>query len=181
VAKAEQPASQEKAPRLTNRQWEVLNQVTKGKPVVPEEGKRIDLTLNSLRKRGFIETLATAAPDERAVYRVTAAGLSLVEIQPKMEKRTAERKASRAVNDGATREVAGFVPRVGQRVWNLDWRGRRKKAVYRVDQVGGDDVQLSVWSGHSFKPVAERQSYASLEQLSEAELAAAIKDGMPPG
>jgi hypothetical protein len=179
MAKAQQPANPEKAPRLTARQREVLSQVAKGKSVAPEEGKRIDLTLNSLRKRGLIDTAVAAALGEPARYRTTTEGLRLLKIQSKTEKRTAVRKAPKAVKKAAPRVVTRFVPRVGQRVWNLDGRGRRKPSIYRVEQVGVDDVQLSEWAGHSFKPVAQRQGYSSVVPLSDQEVAAAINIGMP--
>jgi hypothetical protein len=179
VAKSEQPAHPEKVSRLSTRQREVLSRVADGKCVAPEEGRRIDLTLSSLLKRGLIEGVGTA-DDETAVYRATPAGLKLVEIPLEMEMRSVVRRGPTAVKNGARGVVAAFVPRVGQFVWNLDGRGRRKKAIYRVDEVGRDEARLSVWwSGPSFMPVNEWQVFASFEPLTDEELEAAFQSGMP--
>jgi hypothetical protein len=164
------------------------------------------VTLSALLKRGLIEAVGTMTPDGSAVDRATASERKPVEIPSRMENLMAERKASevkkkRVTKTGAARsapvkaraaprveevkieqgepEVAEYVPQIGQKVWHLDWQGKRESEIYRVDHVDGDDVQLSVWSGHSFKRFGDPQSPCSLVPLTEKELAAAIKTGMP--
>jgi hypothetical protein len=202
MAKSEQPANPAEQPPLSDRQWEVLSRVVKGESVAPEKGKRIDLTLNSLVDRRLIEKVA--APGKPTLYRATAAGQKALEFHskpaepkaPKAEKKEvlgaggapttpviepgAPGVKEEEVEEGETKE-GSFVPRKGQIVWNLDGDGDRKKPYYRVGDVGVVDAKLETWSGASWEPVAARQSFGSLEPLSEDELAKAKKAGVPLG
>jgi hypothetical protein len=93
-----------KGARLTARQLEVLNQLAEGKPAAPEEAKRIDLTLNSLLKRGLIETVA-ASRGEPAQYRVTAPGMILLDSRGTTAGRSIEKSASIVAEDESADEV----------------------------------------------------------------------------
>ena len=95
--------------------------------------------------------------------------------KPQPEKPQPEKKE---VEESET-QVARYVPRKGDIVWNLDGDGVPKKTYYRVVEVGVLEAKLEKWSGASWKPVPERQEFESLKPLTEAELAKAIKDGIP--
>lgn len=163
--KPEGSANSNDAPRLTDRQKEVLSRVAEGKSVAPEPGRKTGLTLNSLVDRSLIEV---ARGDGAVTYQVTETGLERLGIQKEAE-------------DGEEGESKAFVPTIGQRVWVLDGRGERMLPIFRVDSIEGNEARLSVWSGPSFKPVAALQPFDALEPLSEAELQDAIQKGMPQG
>jgi hypothetical protein len=93
-----------KGARLTARQLEVLNRLAEGEPAAPEEVKRIDLTLNSLLKRGLIET-AAASRGEPAQYRVTAPGMILLESRGTTAGRPIEKSASIVAEDESVGDV----------------------------------------------------------------------------
>jgi hypothetical protein len=79
MVEQEESSKRGRKSRLTARQLAALNQLAEGKPAAGEEGKWIDLTLNSLLKRGLIETVAAASRGEPAQYRVTTPGMMLLD------------------------------------------------------------------------------------------------------
>jgi hypothetical protein len=199
MAKSRQPAKPKKETRLTARQREVLGQVAKGKSVAPKKGKRIELTLKSLRKRGLIEPAGTAAPGKPIVYRATAAGLKRLEMKAKPERKAAQPKTKKAkktaahkaraaptrvVSKGITpsdqAEVTTFEPRVGQLVWRVDG-GQRDPAYYRVVKARVIDAKLETWRGDSWAPITAWQIFEVLEPLTDAELATAKRNGVDVG
>jgi hypothetical protein len=208
MAKSEQPASPAEQPRLSDRQWEVLGRVAKGESVAPEKGKRIDLTLNSLVNRDLIEKVE--APGKPTVYRATAAGQKALEIHSKPAKpkaREAEKNEApiaagghpaavieppvlgfeeeEAEEEEAEKEEAEkpgkkFVPRVGQKVHQLDENGKPDPTIYRVENVLPDGrVQLSMWIFHQFGEPGKPRRCDGLTELTAEELEEARRNGMP--
>jgi hypothetical protein len=105
MVEQEESSKPGKESRLTARQLEVLNQLAEGKPAAPEEGKWIDLTLNSLLKRGLIETVAAASPGEPAQYRVTKPGMILLDSRATTAGRSIEKSSSIVAEDESADEV----------------------------------------------------------------------------
>jgi hypothetical protein len=184
---------------LTDRQWEVLDLVAGGKSVAAKEGKRIDVTLNSLVQRGLIEKVV--AGGKQTGYRVTKTGQGALELRSKSEKPKApkRKKAAGAVvlaprkvaaKRGPSGERGGgfpvvveaetFEPRVGQLVWRWDG-GQRDPAYYRVVKVRVIDAKLETWSGDSWAPITAWQLFEVLEPLTDAELTTAKRNGVDVG
>jgi hypothetical protein len=203
MAKSRQPEKPSEHPRLTDRQWTVLGSVVQGKSVAPEQGKRIDLTLNSLFNRGLIEKVEV--PDKPTEYRATTAGRSAFELhskpaESKPHEAEKQKKVAAAVSSskkkGIARKASGvrkldfevdadleeqFVPRKGQLVWRRDGAGRRDGAYYRVVAVRVIDAKLETRSGNSWLPVPAWQNFKVLDPLTDAERATAKKAGVDGG
>ena len=203
MAKSRQPEQPTEHPRLTDRQWTVLGSVVQGKSVAPEQGKRIDLTLNSLINRGLIEKVE--APGKPTDYRATKAGQAAFELHSKLvgsrpPEAEKKKKAAAAVSSSKkkviTRKDSGvrkadldvdanleeeFVPRKGQLVWRRDGAGRRDGAYYRVVAVRVIDAKIETRSGNSWLPVPAWQQFDALDPLTDAEFATAKKAGVDAG
>jgi hypothetical protein len=132
----------------------------------PEEGKRIDLTIKSLIRRGLIEGGTLVIED---AYQLTIAGLSFLENKSRSVKENTEEsstlaEAEEAPTPPASRDATGtleslevkkprYIPSVGDIVWFLDQDGETDQVGHLIREVFPDQkhVEISPRWGDDFK------------------------------